>query len=190
MAFSFTGIVGDLERLGFYDFVLPWLLFFAVILGILNNVKIFGEDKKINSIVAAVAAFFVVAFNPAVGTSLSAYFVNIFGSGAMILGVLLILVLLGGVLGYKPDDLIKGDGEHGGHYVSKWIKPLIGLVFIIIIVWIFSVATGSGVGLPVLGLDSDTWTMLFILAFVLLVIWYASGGGAGAGEGEKHPKPA
>ena len=49
-----AGVQG-LRELGFFDFFLPLLLFFAIIYGALDKTKIFGEDKKdINAIIAFV----------------------------------------------------------------------------------------------------------------------------------------
>lgn len=174
MAINFTNIVGQLAGLGFYSFVLPWLLFFAVILGVLNYSKPFGDQKRINAIISAAVAFFITAFTPA-GTTLAAYFTTIFGVGAMTLAVLLLIVILGGVLGYKPDDITGAGGT--------WAKPLVGLVIIALAVLAFGAATGTGINIP--GLDSDTWTIIFIIAFVLLAVWYAE-----SGAPTEHEPPA
>ncbi len=49
-----AGVQG-LREMGFFDFFLPLLLFFAIIYGALDKTKIFGEDKKdINAIIAFV----------------------------------------------------------------------------------------------------------------------------------------
>jgi len=46
-----------LRGMGFFDFFLPFLLFFAIIYAALDKTKVFGEDKKdINAIVALVIA--------------------------------------------------------------------------------------------------------------------------------------
>lgn len=55
-----------LESFGFFDVILPFLLVFTVVFGILEKTKIFGTydnkpKKNINSMVAFVIAFFVVA---------------------------------------------------------------------------------------------------------------------------------
>jgi hypothetical protein len=173
MAINFSGIVGNLASLGFYDFVLPWLLFFAIVLAILNKAKILGENSRINSLISAVLAFFIVAFTP-VGTSMGAYLVTIFGAGGMFIAALLVLVLLGGVLGFGITEFIKGKDDKP----HPWAMPLIGLALLLLAAWIFSTATGTSIALTLPGLDSATWTIIFVVVFVLLVIWYATGGKA------------
>lgn len=59
-----------MQEFGFFDVVLPFLLVFTIIFGILEKTRIFGEEKigdksypkkNLNSMVAFVIAFFVVA---------------------------------------------------------------------------------------------------------------------------------
>ena len=173
MAVNFTNIVGKLANMGFYDFVLPWLLFFAVSFGALSMVNAFGGKKNINAIIATVIAFFGVAFIPVGG--IMAYYSTLFGVGGMVIAVLLLIIILGGVLGYKISDFEKMGG---------WVKPLIGLVIIALAVLAFSAATGGQIILP--WLDSDTWTLIFIVVFVLLVIWYVDSGEGGGTPPSGH----
>ena len=53
--------ISTLREIGFFDFLLPFILFFAVIYGVLSKAKIFagpnGEDRKdINAVIAFVIA--------------------------------------------------------------------------------------------------------------------------------------
>ena len=61
-----AGAIEFLNDFGFYDVVLPFLLVFTIIFGILEKTRIFGtEDKKpkknINAMIAFVIALFFVA---------------------------------------------------------------------------------------------------------------------------------
>lgn len=69
---SFIGALELLRRLGFFDIILPTLLVYAVVLGILDRTAVFGykdetkklPKKELNSIVAfAIALTFVGAAN-------------------------------------------------------------------------------------------------------------------------------
>jgi hypothetical protein len=64
------GVIVLLEDLGFFDVILPFLLVFTLIFGILEKTKLFGTEKvagheyskkNINAMMAFVIAFFVVA---------------------------------------------------------------------------------------------------------------------------------
>ena len=41
--FDFIGLQNTLKSMGFYDFVLPWLLAFSIVFGILQTVMIFKK---------------------------------------------------------------------------------------------------------------------------------------------------
>ena len=67
---AFRGVISFLEKFGFYDIVLPFLLVFTVVFAILEKTKVLGTEtikdvkytkKNLNSIVAFVIAFLVVA---------------------------------------------------------------------------------------------------------------------------------
>ena len=71
MAETALGAVIDfLKDFGFFDVILPFLLVFTILFGILEKTKIFGVEKigdktypkkNLNAMVAFVIAFFVVA---------------------------------------------------------------------------------------------------------------------------------
>ena len=70
MAEGFRGAIVFLEKLGVYDVVLPFLLVFTIIFAILEKTRILGVEKvggqdltkkNLNSIVAFVVAFLVIA---------------------------------------------------------------------------------------------------------------------------------
>ena len=62
--------IGFLQDFGFFDVILPFLLVFTIVFGILEKTKIFGVEKvgdkeypkkSINSMIAFTIAFFVIA---------------------------------------------------------------------------------------------------------------------------------
>ncbi len=158
-------VVGNLERLGFFDFVLPWLLFFALIRAILDKSGVVGDDKKITSIIAAVIAFFIVNFTPIGG--ISAFYSKTFGLGAQIIATLLIFVIFAGALGFKTYDK---DGLFSDENHKKWIFIVIAIILAVFAFAVFAQASG---GIGSIGLDNDTVTTILVLAFVLAVIFFA-----------------
>ena len=56
----FELLVSNLNQMGFFGFLLPWLLMFAVTYGLLVKSKVLGEDQKLIGVISLVAAFFVV----------------------------------------------------------------------------------------------------------------------------------
>ena len=86
----FELLVSNLNNMGFFGFLLPWLLMFALVYGLLLKSKALGEDQKVMGVVSLVAAFFVVGYG---GPLLGTFFQNLFGVAAIVLGGILVTVL-------------------------------------------------------------------------------------------------
>ena len=74
---AFRGIIGFLDKIGVYDIVLPFLLVFTIMFAILEKTKVLGIEKvegkeltkkNLNSMVAFVVAFLVIASTQLVAT--------------------------------------------------------------------------------------------------------------------------
>lgn len=62
MAAGFYDLFNQLQGSGFYEFLLPFLLVFAVIFGILQKSRLFGsEQKAINAVVAIVLGLLITS---------------------------------------------------------------------------------------------------------------------------------
>ena len=86
---SFGSVLSQWEQLGVFSYVLPFLLIFALIFGILQRVKIFNESKGINAVIAVSTALMALQFN-----FVPVFFADIFPQ----LGIGLSVVLLGLIL--------------------------------------------------------------------------------------------
>ena len=83
---SFGNVLSQWEQLGVFTYVLPFLLIFALIFGILQKVKIFQESKGINAVIAVSTALMALQFN-----FVPLFFSDIFPQ----LGIGLSIVLIG-----------------------------------------------------------------------------------------------
>ncbi|MBI2085138.1 MAG: hypothetical protein HYT71_01345 [Candidatus Aenigmarchaeota archaeon] len=130
----FTPLVGNLNNLGFYKFVLPWLFTLAVVYGVLLKVKVFGTDqqKSLTAVIAIVAAFFVVNYTPA-GFALDGFFTQVFGVGILILTGIFVVLLVMGLVGLKGEDIFKAENlkTGGGMAVVLLVAFIIFLFFTI-----------------------------------------------------------
>ena len=52
MVFTIADLLRGWESAGIFDFLLPFLLIFAVVFGILSTIQIFGKHKGVNVIIA------------------------------------------------------------------------------------------------------------------------------------------
>ncbi len=146
MANPFEILVGNLQALGFFGFLLPWLFMFAVVFGLLLKTKVLGEDKRIAAVVAFTIAFFVIGYG---GTLLSNMLVNLFGIAAIVLAGILVTVLFVGMAGGDVTKIFEN-------------KLAVGLVIGIGIV-VFAIAAGV-MGAFTLGSD-----MVAVIAIIIIM---------------------
>ena len=92
---NFSDMIKQLEQMGFYEVILPFMLVFTIMFALLQKIKLFGQDtKNINIVVAVVIAFFFVRV-PAIIATVNQFLPKI----SMIVIVLLMFLLILGVLG-------------------------------------------------------------------------------------------
>lgn len=91
----------QLEQTGFFSFVLPFLMIFALTYGILNNINLFGQNSKgINVILSISVGFMALQFG-----FVSYFFAELFPRMGVMLSIILAgLVLMGLFFKFKNDD--------------------------------------------------------------------------------------
>ncbi len=113
----FEDIILQLETLGLFDFILPFLLMFAIIFGVLSYTKIFGGKGGIHAIIAFVIGLLAVRW------PVYTDFLNIISPKLGIgMVVILVLVLLIGM--FIPKD---------SRAVMGWILMGVGVIIFLII---------------------------------------------------------
>lgn len=88
--FSLQELFGQWQSVGIFDFLLPTLLIFAVIFGILTTTNILGSQKGISFLIAASIALLAMQY-PMVSNFFSVIFPNIGIALAIILGVIILV---------------------------------------------------------------------------------------------------
>lgn len=165
-----------LQEFGFFDVVLPFLLVFTIVFAILEKTKIFGtegDDKKpkknLNSMVAFVISFFVIATKQIV----TAIQVSLPQVVMVLIVIFAIMMLVGSLFSGEKEFAFEGKGAVFFGIVAGagvflifmnafgWLKPIIdyltkywndtlvvSLIFLIIIIgtilYIVGVGGGSG----------------------------------------------
>jgi hypothetical protein len=150
-------ILAKWETAGFFSYLLPFLLIFALVFGILTKVKIFKDNKAVNGIIALAVALMSLQFG-----FVSQFFAQIFprlGVGlAIILGILILVglfmdpesnainyVLLGIAVIVFGAVLIQSAAATGwaaGQWWQDNWEVIIGVVLLIIVIAV--VVGGSG----------------------------------------------
>jgi len=135
---TFRGVLGFFQDIGVYDVVLPFLLVFAIIFAILDKTKILGSEKvgdrvyskkSLNSIIAFVTAFLVVASTKIVAA------INTALAHIALLAILIVffLVLIGTF--FKEGEAVALEGKWRAFFMTVLFVGIV-LIFMDAIGWL------------------------------------------------------
>jgi hypothetical protein len=181
MANPFEIVINRLSELGFFTYVLPYILTAAIFYGLLRKSEIFGPPEKnvaVNGVVALVAALFVWATPPLLGINLEKalslfFFQATIGILVIVVGILVTSMFFGPNL---PEKLGKALGEK-----SMWWGAFLVIGFIIAIAVFLSsglvniIFRGGAVGGTLVPENILTITVTVILLIIAIGIigWIA-----------------
>ena len=115
--FRFEDLLFSLENIGLFQFILPFLLIFAVIFGVLSWTNMFGGNKGVHVIIAVVIGLLAIRW------SVYTDFLNIISPKLGVgLVIILVLVLLMGL--FIPAD---------SQAIMGWVMMAVGVVIAIVI---------------------------------------------------------
>ena len=158
MGDPFTVLVQNLNGLGIFGFLLPWIFVFVVVYALLMKTK-FSEDKRLIGVLSLVIAFFSIGFG---GPPLANFFVSLFGYGTLIIALIFIIILF---LAMTGRDISKiGDTR-----TLTVVAAGVGII-------IFSVALG-GFGVAV---TDSVIGILFIIIVLAIAIMFVTGSNGGS----------
>jgi hypothetical protein len=153
----YGGGIGDMlskwEQMGFFSYLLPFLLIFTLVYTILTKVKIFEDNRTVNGIIALVVGFMALQFD-----FVSIFFAEIFPRMGVGLAVLLVLIIFVGLF-FDPR--------------TKWVSISFFVVAVIIAGYILiqtSRSLGLGFGASFQHLLPEIVPALIILAFLIAVV--------------------
>lgn len=176
-------ILGNMQTLGLYEFIFPFLLILAVAYGVLRYSLKEVLPKSAAGLVSIIIAFFAMNYSGIAGYQLSKFFSNLFGGGMIIASAILVLVVILGLLGLKIGDITTGGKNN--KTTGAFVAVVIFIVFLIAVG-----ASGSYIpSLTPLVLGTDFWTIIFFVVLLVVVLWVLgreedkAGGGAAGGEG-------
>ena len=160
--FNFADLLNQLEAAGFFSYIFPLLLIFAVVYAVLSQIKIFKDNRGAAVIVAIAAAFLALQLN-----LVSAFFQEIFPKIGIGIAILIAALILAGAFISDENSF-------------KWIFFGLGaLVFLFILG--SSVASSRFTGW-------DWWTqygqlIIFLLVFAGVIVAVTVGGSRGGAGG-------
>ncbi len=172
---TFGSILGQLRDLGFYEFMLPWLLALAIMYGLLTLIKDKEKkpvfDKNVRAIISIVIAFFLVNYTPYgyMTNFLEVFFTGFFAPAVIIISVILVFVIMVELVG------VDVTGKIG----KSWVT-IFGILFIIILLFIGAggAAMFGGAGISI---SDSTWPILFVIITMIFAVVFLFR------EGDKAP---
>lgn len=128
----FESALNLLQDFGFFSVILPMILVFAIFYAILEKTKIFDQvdnHQALNSIIAFVAAFFVISSTPVVEA-----INNILPSASLLLIISMLLLMLLAFFGLKTEDQFSGE--------VSWAGKIGAVLLILVFLGMIDLATG------------------------------------------------
>jgi len=136
------------ESAGFFSYVLPFLLIFALVFGILTKTGLFKDNKAINGIIAVVVGMLSIQFGV-----VSSFFAEIFPRMGVGIAIFLVAIIFLGA--FLPSE--------------KWsVYTIFGIGAIIFLVVIYK--TAGAFNWTVGYWWSDNWPTIIGIIFILAVI--------------------
>ena len=156
-----------LKQMGFFDFFLPFLLFFAIIYAALDKTQVFGADKKdINAIIALVISLIASTTSWVIKGVIG--FLPFVGFIALIIVAFLMLAAM--VYGGNVEELFK----------NKWIKA--GAVIFVVLALALGIYYGLGIDkMAGPGISISDEDMAFLVMSIIGIVAFAiiiKGGGS------------
>ena len=164
------GAIGELlsswEQAGFFSYLLPFLLIFALIFGILNQIKLFKDNKAINAIIALAVGFMALQF-----PMVSEFFSEIFPRLGVGLAVILAVIILAGMFVDDKNNII------------MFVMLGVGVIITIVVL----VQTAGAVGWSSGSWWGENWPMIAGVVFILVALGIIVGAGSKKTPQAYHP---
>ncbi|MEM5799761.1 MAG: hypothetical protein QXZ43_03810 [Candidatus Aenigmatarchaeota archaeon] len=127
----FKSLVERLSQTGIYDFLLPMLVFWAIMYGLLRKSKIFGEAEPIYAIITFSFSLFIWGYaatlpEMTLGSSLAKFTAQFF-----VVSLLFLFAFLGASIAY-PDFVEALNNAFKGSNTIIWIFIAIGVIIFFI----------------------------------------------------------
>lgn len=125
MGITITEVLNMWDSYGVFSYVLPFLIIFAVVFGILQKSKIFGEPKDVKGINAVLAV--AIGFTSLQFDFVSTFFATIFPRFGVGIAILLVLIIFLGLI-LDPSNT----------HENNSLKVLGWLIGVLVVLWSLS----------------------------------------------------
>jgi len=172
----FGTLVANMSRLGFFQFLFPFLLALAIVYGLLNFALKNQLPKSARALISLIVAFFVMLYS-SWNVMIVNFFATLSGTWLVVATGLIFIVLLLAIAGFNVQEFL-GDKKWG-----KWVLVL--LLVAIGIILFFGAGAGFLINVPGVVFSSDLWTILFFIVILAIVLYFLAGEDKGGGKAEE-----
>ena len=128
---------------GFFNVVLPFILVYAIVFGVLLKTKIFGDEssdtaRNVSNVVALATGFFVIS-----ATDVVEQLLGVIPQATFMLVMILFLLMMYAILGLSTDE-----GLFGEKSIFSYVKYLSFAA--ILLVFLLMIDAGSTTGIPII----------------------------------------
>ena len=172
----FDTLIINLQQMGAFQFLFPFLLALAIFYGVLSYALQDKIKKGPVGLISIVLAFFVMlfaSFNPGIVNFLAI----LSGTTGMVATAILMIAVLLGLAGFSLHEVF------GGKY-SKWALVL---VLIAIGILLFMGAGGTNI-MPSVFISSEITTAIIVIIIIAVAMWFMTEGEGGEKPKEEAPK--
>lgn len=162
---TFQVLLGNMQQLGFFDFLFPFLLVLAISYGVLKYALKEVLPNSAIGLISIIAAFFVMNYSGSYGVAVANFFTGLFAGGLMIATGILVIIIIVGLFGIKLSEL--------GKAKTPTALALV-IIFVVFLMFIGLIPALPGVG-PIT-LTQDFWTIMFFVVILAIVMWALSTG--------------
>ncbi len=161
---NLTDFLNNLADYGVFAYLIPFLLIYAVVFGILQKSHIFGDETKskgVNTIVGLAVAGLAIQFD-----YVSTFFAEIFPKFGVALAIFIVLVILIGFF-YKPEK--EGAKNQGPFVAVAWVLG------VLVVAWALSDWNFAGSSIGVWWYVREYFWVAIVLIAIIGVISTVNG---------------
>lgn len=181
MASTLANTIEFLKDFGLFDVVLPFLFVFTIVFAVLEKTYILGKEKdgtprkNLNSMVAFIMAFLVIAVNKAIN-----FLTNLIPNIVLLIVIGLSFLMLIGVF-LKQGELDLHE-KHGGWYKAFLIIMFIALILVVLGAYPVGDKSALIYIFENINLNDGLITGIIGVAVVFAILYYIVKGSSGAGS--------
>ncbi|RLJ07930.1 MAG: hypothetical protein DRP13_03115 [Candidatus Aenigmatarchaeota archaeon] len=162
---AFYQILLNMENMGFFLYLFPFLLALAIFYGVLKYTMGDRLPKSAIGLISIIFSFFVMLYS-SWNYMIVSFFANLGGMGLIVGCGLLFVIILLGITGFKINEVFSGT-------MSKWAF-ILTMIFIGVLIF-FGAGAGWLIQLPYWSTAEEFWTALFFIVILALAMWWLGG---------------